>query len=802
MRILRNTFGALLLFLALDFAKAQPFTTTNVFNLTILPPSSTITNPVYFGSGSTNAIALTVNNRDVLTNIVIRAMFGTNVGTNSLQFRDTGTAPDQTADDGTFTRNIVMPITDVVTNFTMDFTAIGEDFTFVNPDPSMPEAAFVTNAFSVTYIIVPTPRNDKFTNAFKVDAAGGVVTSTNNFATLDIGEPVHGQIPTVSASVWWTWSPNVDASVLIDTAGTSFPSILAVYTNQTLTQLKQVASSTNDVINRLPPNVVFNATKGTTYRIAIAGPNASTNSVGDIRLRVAPRGTPDNRPPTVSISSPATGALVASEQLVVSGTAHEVFENDAGVSNIVLQVNSGPFTNAVGTASWSGVVTLPPGTNFVRAFAVDFAGNRSQADTITIRYLSPTNDLFANAVQLQGTSGLVTAENRGSTKELDEPLHADNEGGRSVWYKWRSSSVGQLTLTTQNSTFDTLLAVYSGASLATLLPVTSNDDSFEASEFSQVSFTVNSNQLYYVAVDGFGGEFGTLVLQHFFEPTEQGRFFSVTINNSPGGTVSPPTGLYPANARVTLTAQPDASYEFVTWEGFVSSPDNPLTLTVADNIILTPRFRVSRFTDDFESGDLTRLAWATLPDTGWFVQTNTTVSGKFSARSGLITDGGTSSLVLVTNTGPGTASFQVRVSCEAFWDKLAFYLNDSALAKWSGETNIDFSFPVPSGLNRFEWRYVKDGNVSLHLDGVFLDNLFLPPNIFPATTGTLSLFMFAEGAQITVVGEAGRTYLLEASNDMRSWAPVSSKNSASGVVHFLDTRAPAFSTRFYRTVAQ
>jgi hypothetical protein len=179
--------------------------------------------------------------------------------------------------------------------------------------------------------------------------------------------------------------------------------------------------------------------------------------VGNIRLRIAPRGTPDIRPPTVSITSPATGLLAANEQLVISGTAHEVFENDSGISNIVLQVNSGPFTNALGTANWSGVVTLPPGTNFVRAFATDFAGNRSLADTITIRHLSPTNDLFANAVQLQGTSGLASADNKGSTKELGEPLHADNEGGRSVWYKWRSSCRG----TNHDDAefhFDTLLA--------------------------------------------------------------------------------------------------------------------------------------------------------------------------------------------------------------------------------------------------------------------------------------------------------------------------------------------------------
>src|SRR5262245_24420363 len=161
MRTLRISLAALLFLFMLKNVQAQPVTTTNVFDLSVIPPSSTITNPVYFGSGSTNAFAVTVNNRDVLTNIIITAMFGTNVGTNSIKFRDTGTRPDKKADDGTFTANIIMPVTDVATNFTVTLTAIGEDFTFVNPDPSMPEAAFVTNIFDLTYIVVPNPRNDK-----------------------------------------------------------------------------------------------------------------------------------------------------------------------------------------------------------------------------------------------------------------------------------------------------------------------------------------------------------------------------------------------------------------------------------------------------------------------------------------------------------------------------------------------------------------------------------------------------------------------------------------------------------------
>src|SRR5690606_10052797 len=128
---------------------------------------------------------------------------------------------------------------------------------------------------------------------------------------------------------------------------------------------------------------------------------------------------------------------------------------DSGVSNVVVQVNNGPRTNALGTDSWSVAVSLPPGTNVIRAYAIDYAGNISDPDSIVLRYFSPTNDYFAYSAQLSGIGGLVTVFNGNATREAGEPNHAGNDGGHSVWYWWRAPADGLLTLNTANSPLDT-----------------------------------------------------------------------------------------------------------------------------------------------------------------------------------------------------------------------------------------------------------------------------------------------------------------------------------------------------------
>ena len=786
-------------FLAGETLFAQA-TNTNQFFITVLPPAGT--NLI---SESTNAIFVTLTNRDIFTNITVNGYVDTNV----VQFSDNGTAPDQTADDGTFTGNLIVPFTLTVTNLNLMLVLRGEDLTATNAVAPETNDIMVTTTNRISYRILPRPANNAFTNAVKVPAAGGVLLSSNYYATLEPGEPVHAQVPSGSSSVWFNWSPLATTNVLIDTAGSSFHPVLAVYTGDSVDQLTEVASSTDDRANNLLANVSFNAIKGTTYRIAVAGFDAKGE--GNIRLRVAPGGTPDTRPPLVSISSPMRESLVTTGLVTVSGTVKEPATSDSGVSNVFLQINGGPATNVtVIGQSWYGMVTLPPGTNLVQAYAIDYAGNQGPADTIVVRYINPTNDFFAFATPLPGVGGIVTAINGRATVEPGEPLHGDNAGGHSIWYTWQAPADGTLTLSTSGSSFDTLLGMYIGTNVTNLITVVGNDDAYQGSKYSQINQQpVMSNQVYYIAVDGYGGASGNITLQYAFVAPKPGQYYVLTVTTTAGGTAFPPSGTYPSNALVTLTATPDSNFEFVGWSGTVTSPNNPLAVRITQDTTVTSRFRLKAAiaTDDFETGNLKKIRWGTsTPNAVWVVQTNSASGGKYAARSAVIEDNQRSSLLIVTNLLTGVGSFDVRVSSEPGWDFLEFWLNKTnLLQRWSGEVPwTNFLFNVTAGTNTMEWIYVKDAGFSSAEDAAYLDNVFLPLNPTNAvlTAPKLSLVPMSSGhGHIVVQGQPNQMYRLEVSLDLNVWLTLASGSSASGVVQFTDDYASSYARRYYRAVS-
>jgi Ca2+-binding RTX toxin-like protein len=123
----------------------------------------------------------------------------------------------------------------------------------------------------------------------------------------------------------------------------------------------------------------------------------------------------------------------------------------------------------------------------------------------------PANDSFTAAELLDATKGSVIGTTKGATKQPGEPNHAGNPGGASVWYRLIAGEDVILALTTAGSTFDTLLAVYTGTSLQSLTEVASNDD-VPGADTSLVRFNADAGTEYFVAVDGYGGDFGALTL--------------------------------------------------------------------------------------------------------------------------------------------------------------------------------------------------------------------------------------------------------------------------------------------------
>jgi hypothetical protein len=747
----------------------------------VTPPSgSTLVAP------STETIVVRVSDVLAVTNATISALYSAGSQTNQLSFSNNGTPPDQSAGDALYTATLQVPTNISSISLTLVISAPGK----------------ITTTNLVLYSVVPLPPNDNFTNALKVPSAGSVYLSNNKFATTEDGEPVHAKVPAEGASLWWNWSPASDANVLIDTAQSSFDTIVAVYTGNQLTALKEVVSVDN-VGTRKQAYLKFDAKGGNTYRIAVA--SANTNNVGSLHLRIAPGGQPDTNAPVVAISSPPSGSVVGTNQIVVTGTAFDPQPYGSGVSQVLIQLNNQLAKATDGTENWTAKLALKVGLNTIRVTARDAVGNSSAPQSITVTYkvFDPVNDLFANAIVLTGNSGSSDVNSSLGTKEHGEPNHAGNEGGKSVWWVWQAPADGVLSLSTTNSSFDTLLGLYTGRRVNELTTIAGNDDAFDGSGFSALAQAVESGQDYYIAVDGYAGASGAAHLQYAFSP---GTVFSLTVTNTVGGTVTPSSGVVSSGATVVLSAIPDPNFVFADWGGSVTSTANPLTIVVNGDVSLTARFAPTSYSDDFESGGLETLNYTTAGDAPWLVQTNTASTGKSSARSGVIGNNQSSSLLLATVTPAGLAAFDYRVSSEANWDFLEFYLNGVRLQRWSGEVGwLNYQFLVTAGTNRFEWRYVKDTSVSVGLDAAFIDNLNLPKASLAVASPQFRLEVgsFPDGdVQVKVRGQANQSYVIQASTDLNDWQPISTNQAVKGVITLIDPDANKYSLRYYRAVAR
>jgi hypothetical protein len=121
-------------------------------------------------------------------------------------------------------------------------------------------------------------------------------------------------------------------------------------------------------------------------------------------------------------------------------------------------------------------------------------------------------DNFANALVASGPTINDTGNNAAATVEAGEtrPLGWPNGPNKTHWLVWQAGQTSSATITTCGSSFDTMLAVWTGRSLATLQHVASNDDNVGCvgTTLSSVTFNAVGGQRYRIQVDGFSGASG------------------------------------------------------------------------------------------------------------------------------------------------------------------------------------------------------------------------------------------------------------------------------------------------------
>ncbi|WP_287130846.1 IPT/TIG domain-containing protein [Candidatus Cyanaurora vandensis] len=116
------------------------------------------------------------------------------------------------------------------------------------------------------------------------------------------------------------------------------------------------------------------------------------------------------------------------------------------------------------------------------------------------------NDNFTAAIPLTGSTFSTLGTTVGATRELGEPQHGNTWGGKSVWWSWVAPISGTISLSTQGSSFDTTLGVYTGTSLYELTNIAANDDiDPKTNRNSELTFKATAGQLYRIAVDGYTG---------------------------------------------------------------------------------------------------------------------------------------------------------------------------------------------------------------------------------------------------------------------------------------------------------
>ncbi len=160
--------------------------------------------------------------------------------------------------------------------------------------------------------------------------------------------------------------------------------------------------------------------------------------------------------------------------------------------------------------------------------------------------LAATNDNFNQAITIDADRGSVTGDNFFATKQNGEVL-PPAAGGASVWWRWIPNTGGTKVISLLGSNFNTVLAVYTGSSVDTLALVASNDDVGGGFTASELSFTATADVTYYISVDGFSSQPGTI-------PAAQGNYtLSVGPSNDPGIIVYAPIGFDEANSAHSIT---------------------------------------------------------------------------------------------------------------------------------------------------------------------------------------------------------------------------------------------------------
>ncbi|HEU4594080.1 MAG TPA: M12 family metallo-peptidase [Pyrinomonadaceae bacterium] len=211
-------------------------------------------------------------------------------------------------------------------------------------------------------VVGDPPPNDNFANAAALGGAAGIFTGTNNGATKEPGEPDYGFFRTGGVSVWFNWQAPSNGSTTVTTFGSTFNTVLTVYTGSGFGGLTFVGQNHAVDLAAGTSSVTFNAIAGTNYRISVDGNSGAT---GRLTLNWSQGGA---APPSVQLSAPAFGVNESERKVLITvmrtGAASAAASLDYATADGTAS-GRGDYMQALGTLNFAPGETSKTVTVFI-----------------------------------------------------------------------------------------------------------------------------------------------------------------------------------------------------------------------------------------------------------------------------------------------------------------------------------------------------------------------------------------------------------------------------------------------------
>jgi hypothetical protein len=128
-------------------------------------------------------------------------------------------------------------------------------------------------------VLGATPlQSARFVAADLAPASAGTILTHNIGSTRERGEPNHAGV-IGGASRWFILRPSTSGLLAIDTIGSDFDTVLAVYTGSSFISLTLVAEDNDGAPDGIRSRVRFNATAGIDYRVVVDGVKGAQGNI-------------------------------------------------------------------------------------------------------------------------------------------------------------------------------------------------------------------------------------------------------------------------------------------------------------------------------------------------------------------------------------------------------------------------------------------------------------------------------------------------------------------------------------------